>query len=59
MIILYVTLKSFKKNMIRIKILSKDFPIKEHITAKHFFLASIWAQKLLFPQKYDNQKFVK
>lgn len=45
--------------MIRIKILSKDFPIKEHITARHFFFASIWAQKLLFPQKYDNQKFVK
>lgn len=38
MIILYVTLKSFKKNMIRIKILSKDFPIKEHIIARHFFL---------------------
>lgn len=34
----HVTLKSLKKNMIRIKILSKDFPIKEHITARHFFL---------------------
>lgn len=30
--------------MIRIKILSKYFPIKEHITARHFFFTLIWAQ---------------
>lgn len=51
MIILYVTLKSFKKNMIRIKILSKDFPIKEHITARHFLFYLNLGPKIAFPAK--------